>query len=183
MEDKWEPLSVVEQQEKLLEKLNLNVLSNWTLQNAMAAWDLVLAFHDIFALEGSELGCTSMVKHEIRITNSEPFKEQFRHISPPLLEEVHALLCDMLHTGAICPSQSPWCNAVVLVRKKDSTLHFCVDFHRLNMHTKKDSYPLPQIQEALESMAGTTHYSMMDLKSMFWQDGTRVSTVYRFHHG
>ena len=75
----------------------------------------------------------------------------------------------MLDAGAICPSQSPWCNAVVLVRKKDDTLHFCVDFRCLNTWTKKDSYPLPRIQEALESMAGSAHFSSMDFKSGFWQ--------------
>ena len=169
MEDKWESLSVAERQTKLVEKLNLDGLSNWTPQNATAAQDLVLAFHDIFALEGSELGCTSVVKHEICITDSEPFKEQLRHIPPWLQEEVHALLHDMLDAGAICPSQSPWCNAVVLVRKKDGMLCFCVDFCRLNAHTKKDSYPLPRIQEALVSMAGAVHFSMMDFKSGFWQ--------------
>ena len=136
MEDKWEPLSVVERQTKLLEKLDLDGLSNWTPRNAMVARDLVLAFHD------SELGCTSMVKHEICITDREPFKEWFRHIPLPLLKEVHASLHDMLDAGAIHPSQSPWCNAVVLVRK-DGKLCFCVDFCRLNVHTKKDSYSLP----------------------------------------
>ena len=125
--------------------------------------------HDVFALDANELVCTSTVEHEIQITDSEPFKEQFRRLPPPLLEEVHAYLWDMLDVGAIHPSQSPWCNAMVLVRKKDGTLHFCVDLRRLNMRTKKDSYLLPQIQEVLESMAGTTHFSMMDFKSGFWQ--------------
>ena len=74
----------------------------------------------------------------------------------------------MLEAGAICQSQSPWCNAVILVWKKDGTLHFCVDFRCLNACTK-DSYPLPQIQEALESMAGLAHFSSMDFKSGFWQ--------------
>ena len=69
----------------------------------------------------------------------------------------------------IHPSQSPWCNAVVLVRKKDGTLRFCVDFRCLNVQTKKNSYPLPHIQEALESMAGSAHFSSMDFKSGFWQ--------------
>ena len=75
----------------------------------------------------------------------------------------------MLEAGAINPSQSPWCNTVVLVWKKDSTLHFCVDFRHLNTHTKKDSYPLPQIHETLESMAGLAHFTSMDFKSGFWQ--------------
>ena len=75
----------------------------------------------------------------------------------------------MLDAGTTHPSQSPWCNAVMLVRKKDGTLHFCVDFRQLNAQTKKDSYPLPRIQEALESMASAVHFFSMDFKSRFWQ--------------
>ena len=75
----------------------------------------------------------------------------------------------MLEAGAIHPSQSPWCNVVVLVWKKDGTLHFCVDFRHLNARMKKDLYPLLWIQEALESMAGLAHFSSMDFKLGFWQ--------------
>ena len=75
----------------------------------------------------------------------------------------------MLESGTIRPSQSAWCNAMVLEWKKDSGLHFCIDFHCLNAHTKKDSYPLPRIQEALESLVGTSHFSCLELKSGFWQ--------------
>ena len=57
----------------------------------------------------------------------------------------------------------------MLVRKRDGGLHFCIDFQCLNAHTKKDSYPLPRIQEALESLVGTSHFSCLDLKSGFWQ--------------
>ena len=122
------PLSMVEQQAKLLEKLDLSGLKNWAPRNAEAAKQLVLSYHDVFALDKNELGCTSTVEHEICIGDSEPFKERFRRIPPPLLKEVHASLRDMLDAGTICPSQSPWCNAVMLVRKKDGTLHFCMDF-------------------------------------------------------
>ena len=103
------------------------------------------------------------------LSDDEPFKEHFRPIPPPLLEEVHASLRDMLEAGAIQPSQSPWCNAMVLVQKKDGSLRFCIDFRQLNVWTKKDSYPLPRIQEVLESMAGAAHFSTMDFKSGFWQ--------------
>ena len=71
----WEPMSVTVQQEKLLEKLNLDSFSNWTPQNAVAAKELVLAFHDIFALDGNKLSCMSAIEHEIHINDSEPFKE------------------------------------------------------------------------------------------------------------
>ena len=168
-EAKPEPMSVVVRQEKLLEKLNLDGLAHWSLRNAAVARELVLAYHNVFMLESNELGCTSAIEHEIHINNSEPFKEWFRCIPAPLLEEVHTSLWDMLDAGAIHLSQSPWCNMVVMVRKKDGTLCFCVDFRHLNMQTKKDLYPLPYIQEALESKAGSAHFSSMDFKSGFWQ--------------
>ena len=57
---------------------------------------------------------------------------------------------------------------VVLVWK-DKSLCFCIDFCCLNAHTKKDSYPLPRIQEALESFISTGHFQCLDLKSGFWQ--------------
>ena len=168
-EAKPEPMLVMVKQEKLLEKLSLDGLAHWSLRNAAAASELVLAYHNVFMLESNELDCTSAIEHEICSDNSEPFKEWFRCIPPPLLEEVHASLQDMLDAGVIHPSQSPWCNAVVLVRTKDGTLHFCVNFRCLNVWMKKDMYPLPCIQEALQSMAGSAHFSSMDFKSGFWQ--------------
>ena len=86
-----------------------------------------------------------------------------------MVEEVRNHLREMLESGTIRPSQSAWCNAVVLVRKKDGGLQFCIYFHHLNACMKKDSYPLPRIQEALESLVGTSHFSCLDLKSGFWQ--------------
>ena len=73
----------------------------------------------------------------------------------------------MLESGAIWPSQSAQCNAVVLVRKKDRGLQFCIDFCCLNAYIKKDSYPLPRIQETLESSVGAGHFSCLDLKLGF----------------
>ena len=97
MEYRPEPLSVALRQEKL----NLDGLAHWSPENAVAARELVLACHDVFMLESNELGCPSAIEHEIHIENDEPFKEQFRHIPPPLLEEVCTSLRDMLEGGAI----------------------------------------------------------------------------------
>ena len=124
----------------------------------------------MFLLDPTELGCTHSTEHTIKVTDDTPFKEQFRWIPPLLVEEVQSHLWEMLKSGTIRPSQSVWCNTVVLVRKKDGSLHLCIDFCCLNGCTKKDSYPLPRIQEALESLvAGAGHFSCLDLKSGFWQ--------------
>ena len=64
---------------------------------------------------------------------------------------------DMLQAGAIRPSSSPWCNAVVLVWKKDGGLHFCIDFRKLNARTKKDSYPSPSHPGNVGELGGVSH--------------------------
>ena len=162
-------LSVKHRQEKLFEELDLSGLESWPPSLADSTRSLWAEYHNIFSLEPSELGCTHSTKHVIKVTNDTLFKEQFRWIPLPLEEEVCMCLWEMLHSGAVCPSQSAQCNAVVLVWKKDGGLHFCIDFCCLNAHTKKDSYPLPGIQEALESLVGTGYFPCLDLKSVFWQ--------------
>ena len=119
---------------------------------------LLAAYHDIFSFEPNEFHCTQLTKHVIRVTDDASFKEWFRWIPLPSVEEVHAHLWEMLDSGVICPSQSSWCNAVVLVQKKDRSLHFCINFCHLNVHIKKDSYPLPRIQETFDSLVSAGHF-------------------------
>ena len=86
-----------------------------------------------------------------------------------MVDKVHAHVKEMLEAGTIHPSQSPWCDAVVLVCKKDGGLCFCIDFCKLSGRMKKDSYPLPQMQEAIESLVGAGCFSCLDLKVGLWQ--------------
>ena len=162
-------LTVRQRHGKLFDELDFSGFDSWTPELADAACWLLAEYHNVFSLDPAELGCTHSPEHIIKVTDDTPFKEQFRQIPPPLVEEVRNHLKEMLESGAIGPSQSAWCNAVVLVQKKDGGLHFCIDFHCINTHTKKDSYPLPRIQEVLESLVGAGHFSCLDLKSGFWQ--------------
>ena len=83
-----------------------------------------------------------------------------------MVDEVCAHVKEMLEVGAICPSQSPWCNTVALVCKEDGGHCFCIDFHKLNARTKKDSYPLSWMQEAIEILVGVRYFSsFLDLKA------------------
>ena len=168
-EDQKPSLSVEECKEKLMTTLDLLGLDQWPEEKVGCAHELLMEYHDIFSLDDNELGCASQVKHNIKVTDNEPFKEWFQRIPPPLLEEVRTHMNDMLQAGAIRPSSSPWCNVVVLVQKKDGGLRFCIDFRKLNVRTKKDSYPLPHIQEMLESLEGSHIFSSFDFKSGFWQ--------------
>ena len=162
-------LTIRQRHSKLFDELDLSGLDMWAPELVDEACQLLAEYHDVFSLDPAELGCTHCTKHTIKVTDDTPFKEPFRWIPPPMVEEVRDHLREMLESGAIRPSQSAWCNAVMLVRKKDGSLHFCIDFRCLNAHMRKDSYPLPRIQEALESLVCASHFSCLDLKSGFWQ--------------
>ena len=154
----------------LLDKLDLSGLEAWPPEQAEKARGLLQEYHDIFSLEKHDMGHTKATKHKIVLKDPDtpPFKERFRRIPPPQVDEVREHL-KMLDAGVVQPSNSPWCNAVVLVRKKNGSLHFCIDVRRLNALTVKDSHPLPRICEILESLAGAAHYSTFVPNSGFWQ--------------
>ena len=164
-------LTEAERQDLLLHKLDLSGLEAWPAEEAEKARGLLREYHNIFSLEKHDMGHTNATKHKIVLKDPDtpPFKERFRWIPPPQLDEVREHLKLMLDAGVVRPSNSPWCNAVVLVWKKDGSLRFCIDFRRLNALTVKDSHPLPRICETLESLAGAAHYSTFDLNSGFWQ--------------
>ena len=84
---------------------------------------------------------------------------------PSQYEEVRKHLLEMLDVGAIRPSDSPWCSTVVLVKKKNGELRFCIDLRKFNQRTVKDAYSLPRIDETLERLKGSTIFSSLDLKS------------------
>lgn len=84
-------------------------------------------------------------------------------------EEVEELIKDMSERGVIERSNSPWAAPIVLVKKKDGSSRFCVDYRGLNEVTKKDSYPLPRIDDLFSTLAGSKWFSTMDLQSGYWQ--------------
>ena len=125
-EPKEQPsLTEAERQDLLLEKLDLTGLEAWPEDQVEKACSLIKEYHNIFLLKKHDVGHTKAAKHKIvlKAPDTSPFKERFCRISPLQLDEVHAHLKMMLDAGVIWPSNSPWCNAVVLVRKKDGSLH------------------------------------------------------------
>ena len=160
-------LTVEERRKILFKRLELSGLESWTEENKERAVNLLAKYHDIFALEDGEMGCTQAAKHKIEVTDEKPFKGRPRNIPSGLLDEVKDQLNHMLDVGAI--KSSKWSNAMVLVWKKDGGLRFCIDFQRLKAQTWKDAFLLPQIHDTIDALSGSKYYMIVDLLSGFWQ--------------
>lgn len=133
--------------------------------------DLVCRYQDVFDTDNGNKGRTSIVSHRINTGNASPIRQAPRRLPLAKREEAEHIVRDMENEGIIEPSSSPWASPVVLVRKKDGSTRFCVDYRRLNSITKKDSYPLPRIDDTLDTLAGAKWFSTLDLKSGYWQVG------------
>ena len=153
----------------ILEHLNLEGLNSWTREQQQSARDFLVDSASVFAKTDLDLGKCNVIKHAIKITDPQPFKEHYRRIPPHLYEEVKAHLQEMVEVGAIRKSFSPWASAVVLVRKKDGGLRFCIDLRKLNNRTVKDGYSLPRVEDTLDCLHGAVWFSTLDLKSGYWQ--------------
>ena len=167
-EPKLEPLSP-EKEELLFKKIDLTGTNEWSSEDQVKVKELFREYGQLFALDDLDLGHTSIVKHKIELEDYRPFKDRYRQILPHQYEEVRKHLNEMLKIGAIWKSNSPWASAVVLVRKKDGSLRFCIDLRKLNSQTIKDAYGLPRIEETLDCLGGSIIFTSLDLKSGYWQ--------------
>jgi hypothetical protein len=130
---------------------------------------LLEEFGDLFASNMNELGRTNLVSHRIYTEDVPPIRSRPYSIPPSEQDFVKEELQRMIDNGLIRPSDSPWTSPVVLVKKKNGKLRFCVDYRKLNAITKKDAYPLPRIDEMLNALSGSQWFSTLDLASGYWQ--------------
>jgi hypothetical protein len=123
----------------------------------------------VFATSEDDLGETDCVLHKINTGQAHPIKQAPRRIPIHQKEEVSKELKRMLDAGVVKPSKSPWASPIVIVRKSDGSIRFCVDYRKVNEVTIKDSYPLPRINDSLDVLRGSSWFSVLDLQSGFWQ--------------
>lgn len=146
---------------------------------------LITKFPDVF---GKQTGRTNKLKHRIKLTpdtqpiNSPPFR-----YSPARRKLIEENLNEMIDQGIISPSSSPWAAPVILAPKKDGSLRFCIDYRKLNSTTIRDAYPIPRIDDTLDSLQEGKFISTLDLRSGYWQvemdEDSKDKTAFITHKG
>ena len=124
---------------------------------------------DIFASNDAELGHTDIIKMKIDTGNASPIKQKPYGTQLKNREVIDTAIDQMLEAKIIDRSTSPWSFPVVIVDKKDGSKRFCVDFRALNKVTKRNSYPLPVIDDMLALLGKAKYFSSLDLRSGYWQ--------------
>ena len=158
-----------EQEKEFFSKLNLGALSTWEPRLQARAKEILVRHENVFSRDELDHGATSVLRHDIVLKDPTPFRERFRRIPPHLYEEVREHIDEMLRMGAIRKSNSSWASAIVLARRKNGKLRFCIDLRKLNQKTVKDAYSLPRIEETLDLLRGSVFFSALDLKAGYWQ--------------
>uniref|UniRef100_A0A1X7TFY0 Reverse transcriptase domain-containing protein n=1 Tax=Amphimedon queenslandica TaxID=400682 RepID=A0A1X7TFY0_AMPQE len=132
-------------------------------------YNLLLSFSEIFPDSNDDLGHTTVLKHQINTGSALPIRQPPRRVPKNKQEESHRLIQNMLDNNIISRSHSPWSSPIILVKKKDGSLRFCVDYRKVNEVTRKDAYPLPRIDDTLDTLAGSQWFTTLDLLSGYWQ--------------
>jgi YD repeat-containing protein len=151
------------------ENKNINRLQKKRLIN------MLLKYEQCFSMKGENLKQTDVAEHVIETGDNLPFRERLRPYSPPVQSIIDKEVAKMIKQGVLVPSRSPYASNLLLVRKPDESEasgmkdRVCASFVRLNKHTTKDSYPLPNIQSIFDSIGKSKWFSTMDLLSGFWQ--------------
>ena len=149
--------------------LTINLPSHLSVSESIELRVLLSKYRCAFAFSQSELGTCNLMKHKIELLDSTPVRCRPYRVSISERQEINKQVNDMLAQGIIQPSYSPYASPVVLVSKKDGSKRFCVDFRKVNFLTRRQYWPLPRIDDALDRLAGCKYFSALDIMSAYHQ--------------
>lgn len=148
---------------------DIKISNDLSPQDRTAIQALLQEYCHLFSTEDGPVGRTHIVEHEIETGDARPIRQNPYRKAPFERHVIEAQVNDMLRKGVIRESTSPWSSPVVLVRKRNGSWRFCVDFRRLNAVSKKDVHPLPRIDDILDVLQGSRFFTTLDLTSGYWQ--------------
>ena len=150
-------------------------------------YSLLLEYADVFISNPKNPPEAKLVSHVIDTGNAQPVRDKMRRFPPSWTVEIEKQISEMLKNGICRKSNSPWSSQVLLVRKKDGTMRFVIDYRKLNDHTKRDDYPMPNLKDMIDDLKDSKYFSCMDLPSAYWHikmdDSSIEKTAFEVPHG
>ena len=164
LKDRTKALKRTEVLDKMMQALPKELNS----EQRRKIYELLKNNEGIFSVGEHDIERTQLTEYRIDTGDQRPIRQPLRRQPFQHLDIIDKQVEDMKAAGIIEPAASPWASNVVLVKKKDGSLRFCVDYRRLNAITYKDSYPLPLIDNCLNALSGSSWFSTLDLRSGYY---------------
>ena len=117
---------------------------------------MLLNHYHIFSLDECERGCVTGMEHVIDTDDYPPIQQLLHRVPFALRSKISEMVQQLVEEGIVEESSSPWSSPVVIVKKRDGVLRFCVDYHQLNTVMRKDVFTLPRIDDLLDQLTGKT---------------------------
>jgi len=141
-----------------------------------------------FFVEPNTLPPNRTLDHAINLKpNVEPVNVRSYRYAPVQKTEIKRMVKEMMSQSFIRPNQSPFASPILLVKKKDSSWYFCVDYCQLNSLTIKDKFPIPLVKDLMDELHQAKFFSKLDLRSSYHQIRMKPEdihkTAFRTHHG
>ena len=137
-------------------------LEGLTKEQKKAAVSLLVEKQDAFAKDDDDVGSIPDLELNINLKDTTPVQMNYVEVPKPLYPEVKSYIEDLLNCKFIKKSTSLYSSSIVCVRKKNKSLRLCIDYRALNEKTIPDRHPIPRIQEALDSLGGSSWFSVLD---------------------
>lgn len=131
--------------------------------------EVLALFQKYQAVFSDKPGLTNAAVHDIDVGNAKPIKLAPYRVHPSRVNQIKNELEKMQEMNIIEPTTSEWCSPITLVPKKDGTLRFCVDYRKLNSVTKKNTFPLPRVEDCIEAIGNAIYLSKIDCLRGYWQ--------------
>ena len=150
-----------------LDKVKINVELDQSQKFKLTS--LINKYNHVFSANDFDLGYNNDKPFKIDTGDKIPIKQRAYRVSDAAKEKISKHINELLNQNILEKSNSPWSSPVILVKNKDGSTRMCVDFRKLNNITKKDSYPLPLIDETFDKIGKAKYFSKFDLAKGFYQ--------------
>ena len=144
----------------LIERLS----DDLTAEQRVRAEEFIKSRMHVFSKSEFDIGRTDVLHHRIDTGDNAPHYERLRRHPTTQLPMIDQHVEQMLQHDVIEPAASPWCSNVVMVKRRDGSMRFCIDYRKTNELIKKDKFPLPKIDTCLDMLNGSRYFSSCDLR-------------------